>query len=150
MFPCLMARRVLFSLLYRWLVDSHVCFAGTLLLCFQSSASLAVSPILLALLHSLVASEHSPHPLASWDYPALITPLPLVGLTAGLPVLCSCTKNQFAKIPRGLRRIRDHRWKALEKAHLNGGGTHFLKLFFGDLFFLTPQKLTFQNAPSPI
>ena len=30
------------------------------------------------------------------------------------------------------------------------GGTHFVKLFFGDLFFLTPQKTTFQKGPTPI
>ena len=26
----------------------------------------------------------------------------------------------------------------------------FLKLFFGDLFFPTPQKMTFQKGPTPI
>ena len=29
-------------------------------------------------------------------------------------------------------------------------GSLFLKLFFGDLFFLSPQKMTFQKGPSPI
>ena len=31
-----------------------------------------------------------------------------------------------------------------------GGGTHFVNLFFGDLFFLSPQKSTFQHVSTPI
>jgi hypothetical protein len=30
------------------------------------------------------------------------------------------------------------------------GSVHFVKLFFGDLFFLTSQKTTLQNVPTPI
>ena len=30
------------------------------------------------------------------------------------------------------------------------GGLYFVKLFFGDLFFLSPQKSTFQNIPPSI
>ena len=34
-------------------------------------------------------------------------------LIAGLPILRTHTKNQFANKPEGLRHFRDHRWKAL-------------------------------------
>ena len=69
--------------------------------------------------------------------------------TAGLPVLYSCTKNQFAKIPRGLRRIRDHRWKALEKTHLNGGGTFFYNYFLVVYFSYLLKKRLCKNVPPP-
>ena len=42
---------------------------------------------------------------------------------------CAAAQKIFAKFPRGLRRIRDHRWKALKKAHPNGG-RHVCKFFF--------------------
>ena len=38
--------------------------------------------------------------------------------TAGLAIVCSCIKKQFAKKLRGLRKIQDHRWKALKKTHI--------------------------------
>ena len=34
-------------------------------------------------------------------------------ITAGLAIPDTHTKNQFPKKPKGLRQIRDHRWKAL-------------------------------------
>ena len=40
--------------------------------------------------------------------------------TAGLDVHWSCINYQFANQPKGLQRIRDHHWKALEKVHPMG------------------------------
>ena len=37
-----------------------------------------------------------------------------------------------------------------QKGASKWGWVQFVKLFFGGLFFLTPQKLTFQNVPTPI
>ena len=42
---------------------------------------------------------------------------------------CAAAQKKSNK-PRGLRRIRDHCWKALEKAHLNGGGGRFFTIIF--------------------
>ena len=80
--------------------------------------------------------EHIQIPLV--DFPAPI-------LTAGFPMACRGTKNQFANKPRGLWPIQDNRRNCLKKTQIFGGET-FLPAFSPQKFFLTLQQIALQMS----
>ena len=71
-----------------------------------------------------------------------------MGITAGFLISDTTTKNQFAKKPRGLRTIRDHRSKRLKKTHPTGCGNKTQKNL--EIFFLTSLKMNLKLVTTVI
>ena len=73
----------------------------------------------------------------TWQYGTEHNPIESAGCvpthasnTTGLPINYTPTKNQFASKPEGLRQIRDHRWKALDKENSDLNDTFLFGHYF--------------------